>query len=552
MFTQLLPGLRDLRTPFASGVLWLVFGWLLLSREITAEKYPELFESIESLGAALRPLGVGTSLALAAYLVGTAFEFIWAPLFRLVRPLTFRGRQSIFRLVSKRLDQLPDDELHVLAECHSFTYLNAPRGPRRRWRRHESLYLDKGDRPSRYRNDVTIDLVAAVQDELDLAATRLLTGGKSTTEEGIKGSKELFNVYDRLQAEAEFRIAITAPVCGLLITVLASLASDVFAVLIGILATGTFMFQGAAKKKAAGDRIVDAMIIDVVEAPALADIRPGIYTQEAIDDGRLRVPDRAKSAEEAAHLLLGVPWTKRLWYALLSPFRVVAALVGSIADAVARALLAVAQASRAVSEAVRFVLRDVLVHRGAVSRERRLIRKLPLPDEARAIRLGDLYKNYGFYSDASRAYPDTPDGVERASEAAWEALEVEHAKRNAKALAELMDRLVAEDRAAAAERICRAAIESGLKPAHVLLGDVLQIRGDLTAAEHAYRKAAELGLASGLTRIGDVRVALGDIPGAVEAYRKAADRDAPGAKAKLRDLESQRTGGNTEQIQQAK
>src|ERR671939_344208 len=104
MLAQLLPGVRQFRTPFASGLLWIILGWLVVSHHIHREQHRDLFNSFDALGSASKPLGLGFSLALGAYLVGLVSEVLWAPWFRLLPGLSSRGRRSIYRLVTRRLD----------------------------------------------------------------------------------------------------------------------------------------------------------------------------------------------------------------------------------------------------------------------------------------------------------------------------------------------------------------------------------------------------------------------------------------------------------------
>ncbi|HEX8065664.1 MAG TPA: hypothetical protein VF520_03960 [Thermoleophilaceae bacterium] len=196
MLAQVLPGIRDVRVPFTGGVLWIVLAWLMLADDITRVRYPELFNSIDSLGDALQPLGVGASLTLTAYLVGAALEFTWAIPYKWLPRLSVTGERSILRLISDRLDQLPDDEIEILAHCKSFSIHRLQRD-----RPQRSVDMDPSSLSPR--SAMTADLLAAIKDELDLAATRLLSRTESVAEaqgDSTLGAQRLFDVYDRLRA----------------------------------------------------------------------------------------------------------------------------------------------------------------------------------------------------------------------------------------------------------------------------------------------------------------------------------------------------------------
>lgn len=71
MFTGLLPGIREIRTPLAAGYLWLVFAFFVAGSPETAKDAPgpveDLLEAIKPLGAAATTV----TLSFAAYLVGS-------------------------------------------------------------------------------------------------------------------------------------------------------------------------------------------------------------------------------------------------------------------------------------------------------------------------------------------------------------------------------------------------------------------------------------------------------------------------------------------------
>ena len=128
------------------------------------------------------------------------------------------------------------------------------------------------------RDRVDRTLQNSVRGELDIVATRL-----------IGGQNDLFQLYDRLRAEAEFRAAIAIPLTLTLYVVLSSLVSGLLAVVISAAVFIVFVAQASSRRVAAGDRIADALKIgDVVKAPTLERMTRGVYTRQAYEDGEIR------------------------------------------------------------------------------------------------------------------------------------------------------------------------------------------------------------------------------------------------------------------------
>jgi len=86
LLTQLLPGLRDLRTPAAAGVLW-VLAAVLASRLLPAELLTELEELVRAVQEAFAPLPavvVGPLAGLGVYLLGVVMTLIGSAIIRLL------------------------------------------------------------------------------------------------------------------------------------------------------------------------------------------------------------------------------------------------------------------------------------------------------------------------------------------------------------------------------------------------------------------------------------------------------------------------------------
>jgi hypothetical protein len=89
---QLLAGLREIRSPLASGYVWLLFGWLIVAAKLPPSKNASgSLKSIYSLGAALGRVGIAIAASVLAYLLGVFTEQLANIPFR-AAALVFRPR----------------------------------------------------------------------------------------------------------------------------------------------------------------------------------------------------------------------------------------------------------------------------------------------------------------------------------------------------------------------------------------------------------------------------------------------------------------------------
>lgn len=106
MLSALLPGVRELRTPFITGVLWAACTWLLLGSQITESAYTKDFIDKYQLSALPTPIWIGVG-SVCAYLVGSLLVIRTSP-FTLVQHRIRRwlepvvGRLSLDRKPARR------------------------------------------------------------------------------------------------------------------------------------------------------------------------------------------------------------------------------------------------------------------------------------------------------------------------------------------------------------------------------------------------------------------------------------------------------------------
>lgn len=95
MLASLLPGLRDLRAPLAAGLLWLLFGWLVLEpRYADWDKTDTPISAVIALRDTLTPVAFATLASFVAYLIGSISDTLYAQFPRLTLPARRRWGQG--------------------------------------------------------------------------------------------------------------------------------------------------------------------------------------------------------------------------------------------------------------------------------------------------------------------------------------------------------------------------------------------------------------------------------------------------------------------------
>jgi hypothetical protein len=77
LLSALVPGLRELRSPLACGLLWLLAAWLTIARDAPNPSDPQAPELVKQVWRLVEPLGVTGAVALLtfiAYLIGVTFS----------------------------------------------------------------------------------------------------------------------------------------------------------------------------------------------------------------------------------------------------------------------------------------------------------------------------------------------------------------------------------------------------------------------------------------------------------------------------------------------
>lgn len=235
MIASLLPGLRDLRAPLISGYVWLALVLVAFEGRVPSfSRAPDALEPLLEGRPKAWPIVLAIAVTVIAYLVGSlAIELI-------------RGVASL--VTSPPLFGAPGGRLSPVGHADVEGAV-ADRVLEIR-RRLETAALEPGEAGVAPEPEA-----AAVKTELPALRTRLLG-----SEDAIVGE------VDRLQTEAELRIAMFFP------AVATCIALGVrFSAWWGLLAIGlvAVLYQGYRRHVEAGDRLASALRLGKADAPLL-------------------------------------------------------------------------------------------------------------------------------------------------------------------------------------------------------------------------------------------------------------------------------------------
>lgn len=263
---NLLPGLRELRGPLAAGYVWLVVAWLLFGRQLPAraDAHGVLADVYDLAGWLGRP-ALLVIASFAAYLVGTLsstlshmaidFLFPWryieveegVPRVRNVllwAPVSAGGRDFLRGWLASRRSQRGE-------------VVSAAEG--------DSAWLRPGEMSSRglrivgraLRKKVDLDARALKELFIDLEQAPAQLIGKDP---------ELFNAFDRMRGEAEFRSVVSLPL-GALFVALASAVDPWW--LVGLGPSFMLLVQARNQYRNASDLLAQAVKADRVKLTIL-------------------------------------------------------------------------------------------------------------------------------------------------------------------------------------------------------------------------------------------------------------------------------------------
>lgn len=232
MLASLLPGLRDVRTPLTVGYLYLLAGWLLFADHVPRERplgddfVTRLFDLVGIFG----PAAAVAALSFMAYVLGAL--------------LTVSTDRGIGRLLLDRLNRrIGVDPRQTDRQLYELLGQAAERIEEK----------SNGLSPNE-RREVELEVTRAKRASAADLRVRLLVA-----------NQELYGEYDRLGAEAEFRLNLCPPLALLGATAAFYLHWSYAAVTLVLVAS--MAYQGAARRTEAISVLSRAVLSNVIEHP---------------------------------------------------------------------------------------------------------------------------------------------------------------------------------------------------------------------------------------------------------------------------------------------
>jgi hypothetical protein len=312
MLMNLLPGLRELRAPLASGYLWLISAWLLLGHmDLLPSGRPAGNGEVArlwDLGGTLGKTAVLAVTTFIAYLIGSFLEMdpdgrVVDSLRRVVlvdrrpwfarepgawlahesesvaRSISREARKNLMDFMEQRnllpAEKYRDDE--AIERGLSVREMELERIRKRREKRErrekERKWKKEGERVMGEPEIVTIEMPLYVQKESDADAIiiEIIREIPQLASRLLVSSQDLYGKYDRQMGEASVRINVSIPLTVLLI--LANWLSDDLPVWLQLALTFvsiafgfTLLRQGFLRAVSARDTIVQALVIGQVES----------------------------------------------------------------------------------------------------------------------------------------------------------------------------------------------------------------------------------------------------------------------------------------------
>jgi hypothetical protein len=314
MLANLLPGFRDLRAPLAAGYLWLAAIWVWFAHVLPSspnEATGFLKRVYELAGAAGRP-AIGIALSFTAYLlgvlmteiVGRILQFPIIILHRLGKYLMYyarRGGAAIAEVLPGILFFFPSlrgsrlrlnpvtDEVHEIIINELDSKYQDDEAFRAQVRDHltepfvENLSgkilfgpSNRDDilRMASEQSYIRRDLMAAVIDtyehtfevnnDLGYVPARI-----------IEEKPKIFERYDQLRSEGEFRIAVSFPIAILIIALMRQTGLHIVLGLLFICAAALLWLQGGRKHTAATLQLTQAIRTNPADSPPLDRMKKG-------------------------------------------------------------------------------------------------------------------------------------------------------------------------------------------------------------------------------------------------------------------------------------
>lgn len=284
MLASLLPGLRDLRTPLATGYLYFLLGWLLLGgARLLPETPSNTFVSrIFDLSGLIGAGATLATLSFAAYLVGSILVVhkVDRPHFalKLLKADAATGVEKLMLWIAQQVDtleatgltardfmgrpDLPQLFKHQFRDAYEHTMLDPTREENRFF-----LELSEDDREKyKLHRALSSALQLAVTNDHEALITRMQIERET-----------LYNDYDRLRSEAELRFSIATPLVLLVLT--ATLQWSTLA-LFALVLPAILLAQAVRIQARADERVRQALITGVIRSPTIEQLMASLANSD--------------------------------------------------------------------------------------------------------------------------------------------------------------------------------------------------------------------------------------------------------------------------------
>lgn len=273
MISQLLPGFRDFRTPLVVGSLWLILIWLTFGMPIPdKESKTGIMGLVNSLGNYFPAAALAAVVSFMAYVVGITLVLDSRSVNWMVEKVnSLRIRRLINRQINQDISVRRIDRFDV---AQSRKKMMSSRQMIKLVNDNMDLVYGQESKSAFDTDRLMSELIRGIDGEVPLLGSKLL-----------EKNKELYEIFDRLRSEADFRFGISLPL--LLISVERSIvffASGELITSIAVLVLGvlTFMFlvaRGWNKLKESTETVLSMVNIGVIRSDVIDNLRFAIESK---------------------------------------------------------------------------------------------------------------------------------------------------------------------------------------------------------------------------------------------------------------------------------
>jgi hypothetical protein len=334
MLATLLPGLRELRAPLAAGYLWLVSAWFILAPKISSSIWNTkgVWQDAYRLGEFFGRPGILVAATFTAYVIGILTErlarlLVWPV--GLVRDAVLPGGRTYGILQDAVLDTLvrryhESQEFRTAVRQHldvatlAGIFVNLPRfwsGDLATAKALEEAMKREASLDDPVVSETTEEVLAnAARRDNELRTVLYFTINLRYYADSLNENlyliparlvgkeQEIYERWDRLRAESEFRLSIAPPLAAMAI-ILANRLNPLWLLL--IVPSAYLTFQGFAREEAATAQLAESIRAGRVASAVLEDIRTAELHWSETNGDRAQLQPELEHVREELKLLPG-------------------------------------------------------------------------------------------------------------------------------------------------------------------------------------------------------------------------------------------------------